>query len=169
MPADRRGSTAGGRRRQLRRPAAIAVLRIHADTPLLAVGTRHDRGGDVLRGDRSRPAIGCVQRGQARRRLAQPCARCGRCGRSGERSGGIAFYSSQGPTNDGRIKPDLSAPSCVGSTIYRPCFNGTSAASPAAAGMAALLLGQGLAGPGMPLAFSKSPAKGSRRSRPSRP
>ncbi len=69
-------------------------------------------------------------------------------------SGGVAFYSSQGPTNDGRIKPDITAPSCVRSTIYPPpfCFNGTSAASPAAAGMAALLLGQGLALPGMPLA-----------------
>jgi Subtilase family len=65
----------------------------------------------------------------------------------------IASYSSRGPTNDGRIKPDLSAPSCVTSTVYTPmCFNGTSAASPAAAGMAALLLGQGLAVPGMPLA-----------------
>ena len=43
---------------------------------------------------------------------------------------GIAFYSSQGPTNDGRIKPDLSAPSCVSSTVYAPgCFNGTSAAA----------------------------------------
>ena len=79
-------------------------------------------------------------------------------------SGGIAFYSSQGPTNDGRIKPDVSAPSCVHSTIYATtCFNGTSAASPAAAGLAALLLGQGLALPGMPLAFSKSPGKVSRR------
>ena len=67
-------------------------------------------------------------------------------------AGGIAFYSSQGPTNDGRIKPDISAPSCVVSTIYAPCFNGTSAASPAAAGMAALLLGRGLAVPGVPLA-----------------
>jgi hypothetical protein len=68
-------------------------------------------------------------------------------------STGIAFYSSQGPTNDGRIKPDVSAPSCVSSTVYAPrCFNGTSAASPAAAGMAALLLGRGLALPGMPLA-----------------
>jgi hypothetical protein len=69
-------------------------------------------------------------------------------------SNGIAFYSSQGPTNDGRVKPDVSAPSCVKSTIYPApsCFNGTSAASPAAAGMAALLLGQGLAVAGMPLA-----------------
>ena len=66
---------------------------------------------------------------------------------------GIAYYSSQGPTNDGRVKPDISAPSCVKSTIYPgSCFNGTSAASPAAAGMAALLLGRGLASPGMPLA-----------------
>ena len=69
-------------------------------------------------------------------------------------SSGIAFYSSRGPTNDGRIKPDISAPSCVTSTMYPSpnCFNGTSAASPAAAGMAALLLGRGLAEPGMPLA-----------------
>ena len=67
-------------------------------------------------------------------------------------SRGIAFYSSQGPTNDGRVKPDVTAPSCVHSTIYPTCFNGTSAASPAAAGMAALLLGRGLALPGMPLA-----------------
>jgi hypothetical protein len=66
---------------------------------------------------------------------------------------GIAFYSSQGPTNDGRIKPDVSGPSCVASTVYAPsCFNGTSAASPAAAGMAALLLGQGLALAGVSLA-----------------
>ena len=69
-------------------------------------------------------------------------------------STGVAPYSSQGPTNDGRIKPDITAPSCVRSTIYPLpfCFNGTSAASPAAAGMAALLLGQGLAVPGVPLA-----------------
>ncbi|MEP7202245.1 MAG: S8 family serine peptidase [Ilumatobacteraceae bacterium] len=68
-------------------------------------------------------------------------------------SKGIAFYSSQGPTNDGRIKPDISAPSCVKSSVYAPnCFNGTSAASPAAAGIAALLLSRGLAEPGMPLA-----------------
>ncbi|HVE17554.1 MAG TPA: S8 family serine peptidase, partial [Ilumatobacteraceae bacterium] len=69
-------------------------------------------------------------------------------------SSGIAFYSSRGPTNDGRIKPDISAPSCVTSTIYPApaCFNGTSAAAPAAAGMAALLLARGLAEPGMPLA-----------------
>jgi len=69
-------------------------------------------------------------------------------------SSGIAFYSSRGPTNDGRIKPDISAPSCVTSTIYPSpdCFNGTSAAAPAAAGMAALLLARGLAEPGMPLA-----------------
>jgi hypothetical protein len=68
-------------------------------------------------------------------------------------SGGVAFYSSQGPTNDGRIKPDISGPSCVKSAVYAPsCFNGTSAASPAAAGMAALLLSRGLAQPGMALA-----------------
>ena len=64
----------------------------------------------------------------------------------------IAYYSSQGPTNDGRIKPDVSAPSCLTSTIYPSCFNGTSAASPTAAGMAALLLDAGVALAGAPLA-----------------
>lgn len=64
----------------------------------------------------------------------------------------VASYSSQGPTNDGRIKPDVVAPSCVTSTIYQPCFAGTSASSPAAAGVAALLLGANLAAPGEPLA-----------------
>lgn len=69
----------------------------------------------------------------------------------------IASYSSQGPTNDGRIKPDMSAPTCVKSSIYDAdagvaCFDGTSAASPSAAGAAALLLSRGLAVPGAHLA-----------------
>lgn len=57
----------------------------------------------------------------------------------------IASYSSRGPTNDGRTKPDISAAACVTSFSYSPsCFNGTSAASPVAAGAAALVLGAGL-------------------------
>jgi hypothetical protein len=65
----------------------------------------------------------------------------------------VAFYSSQGPTSDGRIKPDVVAPSCITSTVYSPgCFAGTSAASPAAAGFAALVLSSGLATGGDPLA-----------------
>ena len=58
----------------------------------------------------------------------------------------IASYSSRGPTNDLRIKPDVSAPACVASFSFRSCFNGTSAASPVAAGVGALLLGAGVAG-----------------------
>lgn len=52
-------------------------------------------------------------------------------------------YSSQGPTADGRIKPDLSSFSyvTVASPGYGPRgFGGTSAAAPHVAGMAALLL-----------------------------
>jgi hypothetical protein len=58
----------------------------------------------------------------------------------------IAPYSSQGPTNDGRTKPDISAAACVYSYTYSPqCLNGTSSATPAAAGAAALVLDARLA------------------------
>ncbi|MFZ9482812.1 MAG: S8 family serine peptidase [Ilumatobacteraceae bacterium] len=65
----------------------------------------------------------------------------------------IADYSSQGPTTDGRTKPDMSAPAGIRSVSYGGAsFSGTSAASPAAAGAAALLLDAGLAAPGQGLA-----------------
>jgi hypothetical protein len=54
----------------------------------------------------------------------------------------LALYSSRGPTNDNRMKPDLTAPSCMRSFTYAPgCFNGTSAATPVVAGAAALAFG----------------------------
>jgi len=53
----------------------------------------------------------------------------------------IADYSSEGPTNDLRTKPDLSAAACVKSLSYAPgCFNGTSSSTPVTAGAAALVL-----------------------------
>lgn len=52
-----------------------------------------------------------------------------------------AYYTSQGPTNDGRVKPDLSAGSGFSSYTYsNGGFHGTSASSPVAAGAAALVL-----------------------------
>ncbi len=54
--------------------------------------------------------------------------------------GRIADYSSRGPTTDGRIKPDIVAPSGVATASYGPDgFFGTSAAAPHVAGAAALL------------------------------
>lgn len=55
----------------------------------------------------------------------------------------LAPYSSQGPTNDSRLKPDLSAAACMLSHSYDPCFNGTSSSTPVAAGVAALIQGAG--------------------------
>lgn len=64
-------------------------------------------------------------------------------------NGRIAYYSSQGPTNDGRIVPSLSAPSGFASTVIDEgspgTFQGTSASAPTVTGAAALLSSIGLA------------------------
>ncbi|MBN2797981.1 MAG: TonB-dependent receptor [Deltaproteobacteria bacterium] len=53
----------------------------------------------------------------------------------------IAIYSSRGPTNDGRLKPDVVGFTQVStSTAGELAFGGTSASSPHTAGLAALLL-----------------------------
>lgn len=48
----------------------------------------------------------------------------------------LSYYSSRGPTWDGRVKPELVAPTAITNESYGS-FSGTSASSPVAAGMAA--------------------------------
>lgn len=63
----------------------------------------------------------------------------------------IADYSSQGPTNDGRIAPDVTAVSRFPTQVFGT-FAGTSASAAAVSGAAALMLDADLATRGHPLA-----------------
>jgi hypothetical protein len=58
-------------------------------------------------------------------------------------TGAIEYFSSQGPTNDGRIKPDVAAPDGCSSFTYRNqaggYWYGTSLSSPHTAGVCALI------------------------------
>ena len=55
-------------------------------------------------------------------------------------TGPQASYSSRGPTNDSRTKPDIMGPDNVSSDVYGSGFTGTSASSAHVAGAAALIL-----------------------------
>jgi len=56
------------------------------------------------------------------------------------RDDSLATYSSQGPSNDGRLKPEISAPAGVSGATYGPDgFDGTSASTPYVSGAAALV------------------------------
>jgi hypothetical protein len=53
----------------------------------------------------------------------------------------VESYSSRGPTNDGRFKPEFSAPDGVATVSYPGGLSGTSASAPHLAGAAALVRG----------------------------
>lgn len=60
-------------------------------------------------------------------------------------SGQVGPYSSRGPTNDGRIAPDVAATSGITSSVLGTTFSGTSASAAVVTGGVALLLDAALA------------------------
>ncbi len=66
-------------------------------------------------------------------------------------TGTVAAYSSRGPTNDGRVIPDVAAPAAVTNSL-QGVFAGSSAGAAVVSGGAALLAGAGLAADGVTLA-----------------
>ena len=56
----------------------------------------------------------------------------------------LAFYSSQGPTFDGRTAVSIAAPACLPVEGFGPCFTGTSASAPLVAGVLAVLRSAGI-------------------------
>lgn len=71
--------------------------------------------------------------------LPADCDVCLAVGAYDEETGGAADYSSRGPSDDGRMKPDLVAPSDV-ITASVAEFSGSSAAAPHVSGLMALYL-----------------------------
>jgi hypothetical protein len=61
-------------------------------------------------------------------------------GAVGVGSGAVEPFSSRGPTQDGRVKPDIAGPDGVSTVANEGPFFGTSAATPHIAGAAALML-----------------------------
>lgn len=136
--------------RILRKPGTPTVG--GADVMELALGTGvMELGRSQAAYSAAKPVVDSKNRQLIAVGAVEPVGATGATGTTGGPTT-IARYSSRGPTNDGRTKPDITAPSCAMNTIYSPCFNGTSAASPTAAGVAALLLDARVTQPGPALA-----------------
>ncbi len=75
--------------------------------------------------------------GDAAESLTVGAAYCSRSGATINCS--LADYSSQGPTRDGRLKPEIVGPTGVSVASYAGAFHGTSASAPHVAGAAALV------------------------------
>jgi len=109
-------------------------LALHANAVTRPVRLHVFLGPDGARPAASNPSGSVSSPATARQALA--------VGALSLETGEVASYSSQGPTDDSRLKPDVVAPAGMATAVYPNGFEGTSASTPFVSGFAADIASQ---------------------------